>query len=137
MPRIKKRKQATPRHLLAASRALRREMTPQEKRLWAYLRHRRLGGLKFRRQPVVDRFITDYFCHAAQLVVELDGSVHQTPEQQVHDAERQALLEMQGYRVLRFTNDQIDTDLDTALSIIAAWAATEQYEASRSRGESS
>ena len=54
----------------------RREITPSEAALWQALRANRLGGLHFRRQQIIDGFIADFYCHAAGLVVELDGSVH-------------------------------------------------------------
>jgi very-short-patch-repair endonuclease len=58
------------------ARQLRRAMTPAEERLWAELRNNRLDGFHFRRQQVIDGYITDFYCHAAALAVETDGSVH-------------------------------------------------------------
>ena len=103
----------TPRHLWAklkpAARRMRRNPTPPEERLWRRLRNHRLLGLKFRRQHAIDRFIVDFYCAEAQLVVEVDGSVHKSLVQE--DAVRQDVLERRGLRVLRFTNSEIDDSL--------------------------
>src|SRR5438270_611728 len=68
------------------SKELRRQMTPAERSLWNCLRANRLGGLQFRRQQVIDGFIVDFYCHAAAVVVEADGPVHE--QQAEYDAER-------------------------------------------------
>ena len=59
------------------SKELRKEMTPAEKILWGQLRGRRLRGLHFRRQQVIEGFIVDFYCHAAGIVVEVDGPIHE------------------------------------------------------------
>jgi len=69
------------------------------------LRNRQLHGYKFRRQHAVERYVVDFFCHQAGLVIEIDGPIHQT--QLAEDHERQQVLESMGYHVLRFTNDQV------------------------------
>jgi len=67
-----------PDHLLKRSRALRRKHTAAEKRLWFLLRSKKLGGFKFRRQHVIFNYIVDFFCFSEQLIVELDGPIHNT-----------------------------------------------------------
>jgi very-short-patch-repair endonuclease len=86
--------------LYGTARRLRREMTPAEKVLWKHLRNRRFAGFKFRRQQPVDYYVVDFFAPAVWLVVELDGESHVGKD--VHDAKRQAYLESQGLRVVRF-----------------------------------
>jgi len=76
--------------MYARSKELRREMTPAEKILWKELRTNKLGGLHFRRQQIVDRFIVDFYCHQYELVVEVDGGVHDM--QKEYDTEREAYL---------------------------------------------
>jgi very-short-patch-repair endonuclease len=94
-------------------------MTPSEKRLWAQLRARRLGGYKFRRQHALGRFIVDFCCTKAKLVVEVDGPIHS--DRKEYDAERTQVLQAFGYRVLRYSNKQVDDELDIVLeSILAA-----------------
>ncbi|MEJ0025394.1 MAG: endonuclease domain-containing protein [Rhizomicrobium sp.] len=87
-----------------AARRLRTDMTDAERVLWALLRNRRLGGVKFRRQQPIGPYIADFFCRSARLVVELDGDQHGVAEQQLHDEARTRYLNDQGYSVIRFSN---------------------------------
>ena len=97
---------------------MRREMTAPERRLWYALRAKRLGGAKFRRQVVIDRYIADFACRIPQmLIVEVDGETHTGRER--YDAARTASLEERGYRMLRFTNDEVMSNLDGVLIRIA------------------
>jgi len=100
------------------ARELRRQMTPEEKLLWTYLRAHRKSGLHFRRQQVIAGFIVDFYCHKASLVVEVDGPIHErNPE---YDRERDAILQGRGLRVLRVTNEQVQHDLCAVLAQIEA-----------------
>lgn len=92
-------------------------MTPAERLLWEHLRAHRLRGVHFQRQYVVDRFIADFYCHAAKLVVEVDGEVHMS--QVARDEERDRVLGGLGYRVLRFTNEQVLTGVYEVVRCIA------------------
>ncbi len=94
--------------LQIAAREMRKEPTPAEDRLWQALRGSKLG-VRFRRQHPVGRFILDFWCAEAKLAVEVDGDIHD--EQQDHDAERSAVLELYGYEVIRFRNDEVVRDL--------------------------
>jgi very-short-patch-repair endonuclease len=105
------------------SRELRREMTPAEASLWVRLRGRGLHGLKFRRQQIIDGFIADFYCHAAGLVIEVDGAVH--AGQADYDTARDQAIAAHGLRVLRFTNAQIEDDLQAVLSTISSCAQCE------------
>jgi len=87
------------------ARALRNDATDAERRLWQHLRGRRLNGCKFRRQYPIAGFIADFACVEAKLVVELDGGQHL--EQVAEDAERTRRMECNGYRVIRFWNDDV------------------------------
>jgi very-short-patch-repair endonuclease len=102
---------------LAQARELRRRMTAEEKALWQRLRANRLGGLHFRRQQIVGGYIVDFYCHAAGLVVEVDGGAHQ--HQQQYDAEREMLLSARGLRVVRVTNEEVRRDIADVLRRIA------------------
>lgn len=117
-PRGVVRGQRVKREKLARARQLRREMTPQEQRLWARLRKNQLNGLHFRRQQVAEGFVLDFYCNAAGLVVELDGSVHR--ERTDYDAERDRWLRARGLQVLRLSNAEIEADLESVLARIAA-----------------
>ena len=99
------------------AKELRREMTEEEKILWKHLRANRLNGLHFRRQQIIDGFIVDFYCHAAGVVVEVDGEIH---EQQVeYDAERDKILSARGLVMLRFKNEEIRQELAKVLAQIA------------------
>ena len=96
---------------------MRDEMTPAEQVLWQALRGRRLAGLKFRAQHPVGPFVLDFYCSRHKLVVELDGDIHD--QQQERDAARTAQLNAYGYRVIRFRNAEVLTDLPAVLEKIA------------------
>jgi len=101
---------------LQQAKALRRNMTPAERRLWAALRANRLDGFHFRRQQIIDGFIVDFYCHAAHLVVEVDGPVH---DQQVeYDVERSRILAARGLQTLRIRNEEIMHNLEDLLTRI-------------------
>nr|MBC7245341.1 DUF559 domain-containing protein [Chloroflexota bacterium] len=85
--------------------------------LWQHLRRKQLLGYKFRRQHAIERFIVDFYCRDAGLVIEVDGPVHQYTAEE--DAIRQEFLESIGLRVLRFTNEQVMTDIEGVLGTIA------------------
>jgi very-short-patch-repair endonuclease len=88
--------------LQARARAMRREPTFAEQALWSVLREKRLAGLRFRRQVAMGSYIADFACFSPKLIVELDGAAHWNPE---YDAARDRWFEAQGFKVLRFPND--------------------------------
>src|SRR5271165_5776423 len=100
------------------ARALRKEATKSEDLLWNRLRGSRFHRAKFRRQVPFDRYVADFYCHAAKLVVELDGKQHEWFAD--YDAGRTVVIESRGVRVLRFTNAEVCDDLDSVLARIQA-----------------
>jgi len=86
------------------ARHLRRQATDAERRLWSALRDRRLSGYRFRRQFPIGPFIVDFACTRHQLIVEADGGQHADSET---DRKRTAFLEAEGWRVLRFWNNDV------------------------------
>lgn len=96
-------------------RELRSRMTEAEKRFWSMIRLKQIDGIKFRRQFSVKAYVVDFYAAIPRLAVEIDGGYHLNPEQQAYDAERQAEIEEHGITFLRFTNEQIFTDLDNVL----------------------
>jgi very-short-patch-repair endonuclease len=86
-------------------RALRRNMTVAERKLWSLLRGRQVSGLKFRRQHPFGDYILDFVCLEEHLVIEVDGGQHQ--ERKLEDGIRTKLLENAGFRVLRFWNHEV------------------------------
>jgi very-short-patch-repair endonuclease len=93
------------------ARALRRSQTAAEARLWRALRNRGLNGFKFRRQWPIDRFVADFACLAAGLVVEVDGATHGTAAEQARDTARSASLARCGFEVLRLANHDVMQNL--------------------------
>ena len=91
----------------AIARTLRKRDTWAEKLMWNWLRDRRFSVYKFRRQHPFGPYLLDFFCLEAWLDIELDGRQHGAPEQQRHDAERDAFLERRGIKVLRFWNSRL------------------------------
>jgi len=99
----------------ALARALRADRTDVEARLWSRLRGSQLDGFKFRRQFPIDRYIADFACLDAKLVVELDGSQH---ADNPADAARTRVLEACGFHVIRFWNHQVNQELEGVLETI-------------------
>jgi very-short-patch-repair endonuclease len=99
------------------ARQLRREITPPEYRLWQALRHRP-GDLKFRHQHPFDRCTADFYCAAAKLVIEVDGDSHSMGNRPERDARRDAWLNQQGIRVLRFDAAEVMKDVESVVRCI-------------------
>ncbi len=95
---------------------LRKELTPAEKKLWAYLRGDKLNGVSFRRQHAIGNFIPDFVSIKKKLIIELDGSQH--IEQAAYDAERSKYFESLGYKVVRFWNNQVENDVNGVIRAI-------------------
>jgi very-short-patch-repair endonuclease len=106
---------------LAKAQRLRRDMTLAERKLWSILRNRQLDDAKFRRQQPIGPFIADFVCQERRLVIEADGGQH---AENAADARRTAFLKSKGYRVLRFWNNDILTNLDGVAELIAAVLST-------------
>jgi type I restriction enzyme R subunit len=112
------------------ARELRAQETSAENILWQLLRNRQLQGFKFRRQHQIGSYAADFYCRKACLVVECDGSPHNSNEQLQHDQVRDAYMVSQGLRVLRFSNDQILNDTENVLREIAEYLVPSDEEAS-------
>ena len=100
-----------------AAKALRREMTNAEMRMWYHLRAGRFEGWKFRRQVPMGPFVVDFLCERALLIVEIDGGQH--AERIDADRERTMWLEQQGYRVLRFWNNDVLGNMNGVLETLS------------------
>ncbi len=98
------------------ARYLRKASTDAENHLWHYLRGRRLGGYKFKRQVPIGTYIVDLLCQRKRLIIELDGSQHM--EAMNYDRDRTAFLERKGYKVMRFWNNDVLTQTENILEVI-------------------
>lgn len=101
------------------ARIMRKHPTAAEAILWQRLRHKRVGGYRFRRQHPIGRYFVDFNCAEAKLVLEVDGAIHAQPGQGEHDKGRQYFLEGMGLRVLRFTNAHVIRETDQVIETIA------------------
>lgn len=103
---------------LAYSKDLRKNMTDAEQTLWFYLRNNQLAGYKFRRQEAIDNYIVDFVCYKKKLIIELDGGQHNDEQNIEQDKIRQNYLEQQGFKILRFWNDNIFNNIEGVLDTI-------------------
>lgn len=103
--------------LLDRRRELRKNPTPEEEKFWWYLKEKKLG-FKFRRQHSVSGYILDFYCKERKLIIEIDGGVHRTKDAQEYDAVRDKFFIDLGYKVLRFSNDDINQSIDVVISKI-------------------
>ncbi len=105
---------------------LRRDPTPAEAKLWAYLRRNQLNGVNFRRQHAIGPYIVDFCSIKLKLIIELDGSQHL--DQEIQDAARTEYLRSEGYRVFRFWNSDVMNDIQGVLRAIATELAVTDLE---------
>ena len=105
-----------------AARFLRKNMTYHEKLLWKRLKLKQVCGLRFRRQHPIDFFIADFYCHEAKLVVEIDGKIHK--EREEYDDSRTGEMERYLIRVIRFTNSEVEMNIDEVVNRIEAEVKT-------------
>ena len=104
--------------LKASARSLRVKMTDAEQLLWQRVRRKQIGGVQFYRQKPLLSYVVDFYCPAAKLVVELDGSQHFEQEHQSKDRLRDEALVRLGLQVLRFDNRQIMLETEAVLAVI-------------------
>lgn len=92
--------------------------TEAEDALWHQLRGKQLGKNKFRRQHIIGNFIADFVCLPKRLIIEVEGLIHQLPDNQISDEARTIFLQNKGYKVIRFTNDEVLCQMDKVLAKI-------------------
>jgi very-short-patch-repair endonuclease len=100
------------------ARELRREASGAERKLWRLLKDRALDGHKFVRQERIGPYYADFVCRETKLVVEIDGATHSTDEEIAKDQARTAFIERAGYRVVRFTNEEVYNQADRVCDAI-------------------
>src|SRR5712671_1133200 len=100
------------------AKQLRQAMTRAETLLWRYLKANRIDGLGFRRQVPFRNYIADFVCMSAKIIVELDGESHDFEERQKADQVRDAFFASEGFQVLRFTNEQLMSNLEGVVEAI-------------------
>jgi very-short-patch-repair endonuclease len=99
------------------AKQLRNTATDAERYLWRHLSRRQVEGFKFSRQMPIGRFVCDFLCRERKLVVEVDGGQH---AESTHDEVRTAILEQEGYRVIRFWNNDVLNNIEGVIQVIAS-----------------
>ena len=96
------------------ARNLRHESTPEEKKVWNALRNRKFLNCKFRRQHVIEGFVVDFYSQKLHLAIEIDGKIHN--RQKEYDQLRQRLIEEEGIKFIRVTNEEVNKDINILFS---------------------
>ena len=104
--------------LVSIARRLRRRQTDAERNLWARLKSKQIEGVKFRRQQPLGPYVVDFVCLEKKLVVEIDGGQHNEDDVSLEDSDRAAWLVGEGYRVLRFWNNDVMNQMESVLEKI-------------------
>ncbi|HCB11674.1 MAG TPA: DNA (cytosine-5-)-methyltransferase [Cyanobacteria bacterium UBA11991] len=108
-------------HENITAKKLRNNMTPQEKKLWYYLRNRQIYNCRFRRQSPIGNYIVDFICREKKLIIEIDGGQHNEDKNILYDQKRTEFLQSQGYTVIRFWNNEINDNIEGVLNEIAKY----------------
>jgi len=108
------------------ARELRNQLTPAEQAFWLRLKEH-FPEYKFRRQHPISIYIADFYCHKLKLVIEIDGSIHDSEEAKSEDGKRQKNLEILNLTVIRFTNEQIRGDVEIVIDVISSIIAKSKY----------
>ena len=103
------------------ARELRKNMTEAEKTLWKKINEKQINGWQFRRQHPISHFIADFYCHAARLVIEVDGGIHNADEQKEKDKARNFFMTELGLTVFRLTNEEVENELERVVEKIASF----------------
>ena len=105
--------------IFANARELRNKLSPAEQIFWLRLKEQ-FPECKFRRQHPISVYIADFYCHKLKLVIEIDGSIHESEEAKLADEKRQKDLENLGLTVIRFTNEQVRSEVEIVIQIISS-----------------
>ncbi len=105
--------------IFSNARELRNKLTPSEQIFWLRLKEQ-FPKYKFRRQHPISIYIADFYCHKLKLVIEIDGSIHNSEEAKLNDEKRQKDLENLNLTVIRFTNEQIKNEIERVTELISS-----------------
>ncbi|MFB6318280.1 endonuclease domain-containing protein [Saccharicrinis sp. FJH54] len=105
-------------HIFRKAQLLRNNMTNAEKLLWEKIRKKHVLNLKFRSQHPIDIFIADFYCHQIKLVIEIDGEIHNFKNRKDYDISREDELAKHGISVIRFTNKEVEKNIDEVIKKI-------------------
>jgi len=100
------------------AKAMRENMTQAEKTVWELLKEKKMLGLRFKPEHPIGIFIADFYCHQLKIVIEIDGGIHKSIDQREYDIGREAELENWRIKVIRFTNEEVEKDIEHVRSEI-------------------
>ncbi|MGD0753589.1 MAG: endonuclease domain-containing protein [Bacteroidales bacterium] len=106
------------REIVRRARVLRSNMTRAEIILWSRLRSKKINGYKFRRQQPLFDYIVDFYCDKLKLIIEVDGEIHSFSERANYDSKRDNILKINGYHIIRLSNLEIETEINSAINKI-------------------
>jgi very-short-patch-repair endonuclease len=115
---------------------LRNNSTKHEQILWEHLRKNKILGVRIKRQHPIGTYIADFYCHTARLVIEIDGPVHDSADAKSYDEERTFNLKLDGLKVIRFSNEQIEKDLTNVIVAITKEVQERMKDTEKLRGGS-
>jgi very-short-patch-repair endonuclease len=107
--------------LVERARELRKNMTKAEIILWSRIRSRKINGHKFRRQQPLLDYIVDFYCDELRLIIEVDGEIHSFSERISYDIKRDNILKINGYHIIRLSNLEVETELNTTINKITSF----------------
>ncbi len=107
-----------PNKLTPFAKSLRKEATDTEQLLWCHLKAKRFGGIKFRRQQPIGKYIVDFVSFEKKMIIELDGGQHTSKDERQKDCRRDECLQAQGYRILRFWDHEVLTSIEAVMEVI-------------------
>ncbi len=119
-------------HIFEKAKLLRNNMTEAELLLWEQLKGKKVLGLRFRPQHPIDIFIADFYCHPIRLVIEVDGGIHKSRDQKEYDIGRTGELNYWDIEVVRFTNEEIEKDINRVVESITKNCLKRQSEMQKS-----
>ena len=105
-------------HNLKNAKQMRSNMTPVESKMWQIIRGKRFQNLKFKRQVLIGNYIVDFLCEDKKIIIEIDGGQHNEEVNIQSDKNRTQYLENNGYKVLRFWNNEVMKDIDSVMEVI-------------------
>ncbi len=108
------------------AKTLRKNQTEVEKLLWSKIRNRQIEGMKFRRQVPLNGYIVDFICYEKKIIIELDGGHHNNVYRKEYDKLRTKILKSKGFKVLRFWNSEILSNMDGTLNFIRSEVVNEK-----------
>lgn len=97
---------------------LRKNLTPQEQKMWNLIRNKKFFKYKFLRQYIIDKYIVDFACREKKIVIEIDGGQHNQPNDIEYDKKRTEVLKLYGYKVIRFWNNDIDNNIEGVFEVL-------------------